>query len=126
MESTPIIDDDEMLDVLRTCCARSTSATIVSNADPSVLSATFSSLSQDALTLGLHDTDRQIRIACPCYIAFFCEQARYLFTTTKPLSITWWLRSRKTRSLGAAWQAGLSSWNKPRRSALPLPATPVK
>ncbi len=82
MESTPIIDDDEMHDVLRTCCARSTSATIVSNADPSVLSATFSSLSQDALTLGLHDTDRQIRIACPCYIAFFCEQARYLFTTT--------------------------------------------
>ncbi len=82
MESAPIIDDDEMLDVLRTCCARSTSATIVSNTDTSILSATFSSLSRDSLTLDLHDAVDQIRVDCPCYLAFVYEQARYLFTTT--------------------------------------------
>ena len=82
MESAPIIDDDVLLDVLRSCCNHSTSATIVSSADNSVLSAAFSSLSQDSLTLDLHDADRQIHVDCPCYVAFFLEQARFLFTTT--------------------------------------------
>ncbi len=81
VESAPIIYDDEMLDVLRTCCARSISAQIVSHANTSVLSATFSSLSQDSLTFDLHDTGGQVGADCSCYVAFFQGRARYLFTT---------------------------------------------